>query len=76
MENRKKIQTVHTKQNIWYPEARKIVESRTPTVGTLYAAITVLKTNKKTYRTIETQTKFSIEDFPQSKTTKENQKSL
>ena len=53
---------MRTKQNISYPEARKIVESRTPTVGTSYAAITVPNTIKKTYRTIETQTESSIED--------------
>ena len=70
----KEIQTIRTKQNISYPEARKIVESRTPTVGTSYAAITVLNANKKTYRTIETQTESPIEDYPQPKITKENQK--
>ena len=67
----KEIQTVRTKQNISYLEAKKIVESRTPTIGTSYAAITTLNANKKTYRTIETQTEFSIEDFPKSKTIKE-----
>ena len=70
----KEIQTVLTKQNISYFEARKIVEARTPTVGTSYAAITILNSNKKTYRTIETQTESPTEDFPQSKITKENQK--
>ena len=49
----KEIQTVRNKQNISYPEARKIVESRTPTVGTSYVAITLLNANKKTYCSIE-----------------------
>ena len=63
------------KAKYFIPEARKIIiESRKPTVGTSYAAITVLNANKKTYCTIATQTESPIEDFPQSKITKENQK--
>ena len=30
---KKEIQTIRTKQNITYPEARKLFESRTPTIG-------------------------------------------
>ena len=44
----KEIQTVHTKQNFSYSEARKIIESRTPIVGTSYAAKTTLILCKKT----------------------------
>ena len=65
---------MHTKQNISYTEARKIVKSRTPTIGNSYAGITVLNTSKKTYYTIETQTEFPLEDFPQTKLTTANQK--
>ena len=69
----KEIQTVRTKQNLSYPEARKIVESRTPIVGTSYAAKTVLNLNKKTYRTIETQTELPAQCISESsKATKEN----
>lgn len=49
----KEIQTVRTKQNLSYPEARKIVKSRTPNVGITYSA--ALTGNKK-YQTIATQT--------------------
>ena len=51
----KEIQTVRTKQGISYPEARKIVESRTPIAGISYAAI-ASKTNQKSYKSIATQT--------------------
>ena len=71
----KEIQTVRTKQNISYREARKIVESRTPIVGTTYAAKTLLNLSKKTYRTIETQTEIPAQNTSSSKTTKQNLKS-
>ena len=51
----KEIQTVRTKQNVSYPEARKIVESRTPIVGISYATI-ASKTNQKSYKSIAVQT--------------------
>ena len=34
----KEIQTMRIQQNITYPEARKTVESRTPTTGVTFAA--------------------------------------
>ena len=43
----KEIQTMHSKQNITYPETRKIVESRTLRVRITYAVI-ASKTNEKT----------------------------
>ena len=70
----KEIQTVRTKQNISYREARKIVESRTPIVGTSYAAKTTLNLNKKTFRTIETQTDFPERNISATKMIKENLK--
>ena len=70
----KEIQTVRTKQNISYHEARKIVESRTPIVGTSYATKTALNLNKKTFRTIETQTEFPEQNISAQKIFKENLK--
>ena len=67
----KEIQTVRTKQNISYSEARKIVESRTPTVGTSYAAATQ-NLNKKTYRTVETQTDLPINNISKMQNFGEN----
>ena len=52
---------MHTKQSLSYSDARKIVESRIPTIGTSYAVITLINSNKKTYSTIETQTDFPAE---------------
>ena len=68
----KEIQTVRTKQNIAYPEARKIVESRTPIVGTFYAASTAQSSNRKTYRTIETQTDLPVRNVSELQKTTEN----
>ena len=68
----KEIQTVRTKQNISYLEAKKIVDSRTPIAGTSYAAKTIVNLNKKTYHTIETQTEFPAQRTFESKATKEN----
>ena len=55
----KEIQTIRTKQNISYPEARKIVESWTPTIGITYAAITS-KPKDKNYQSIGCQTEYSL----------------
>ena len=65
----KEIQTIRTKQNITYPEAKKIVESRTPTIGISYAAI-ASKTNEKNRQSIGTQTEHfnnSNSELPHSK---------
>ena len=51
----------------------KIVESRAPTVGTPYAAITVLYSNKKTYCSIEIQIEFPVQSLSKLKS-KENTK--
>ena len=51
----KEIQTIRTKENISYPEAKKIVESRTPTVGITYAAVTSKQNNIK-HKSIGVQT--------------------
>lgn len=54
----KEIQTVKTIQNVSYPDAKNIVQSRTPTVGVSYAATTSKSINheQKTFKTIATQT--------------------
>ena len=44
-----------TKQNISYPEAEKLVESRTPIAGVSYTTITS-KTNQKSHKSIAVQT--------------------
>jgi hypothetical protein len=49
----KEIQTLKTKENISYPEARKIVLSRTPKPGISYAAAAILT---KPTRSVGTQT--------------------
>ena len=56
--DKRKIQTVRSKQNITYPEARKVVESRTPLVGLSYAAATI-KPKEKHYKSIGIQTECS-----------------
>ena len=61
----KEIQIIRTKQNLSYPEARKIVESRTPTVGITYAAVTANQKRKK-YQSIGTQTECLHNHNPQS----------
>lgn len=48
----KEIQTTKVKNNISFPEARKIVNERTPTIGKSYASAV-----KKTYATKSVQTK-------------------
>ena len=68
----KEIQTVSTKQNISYPEAREIVEYRSPTVGISYAAVAAQKSNKKSYRTIEIQTDFPANNDSNLPKPKEN----
>ena len=40
MENRKRNTDIVQKTEISYPEARKIIEFRSPTVGISYAAVT------------------------------------
>ena len=65
MENKKRnADSVHQTKNICNPEARKIVESRSPTLGISYAAVAAQKFNNKSYRTIETRT-----DFPANNNT-------
>lgn len=63
--NKNKIQIIRTKENIFYPNGRKLVESRTPIVGVSYAAA-VSKTAHKTYKTIATQTESPTEKNCQS----------
>ena len=65
---------MRTKQNISYPEARKMVENRTPIVGKSYAAKTTFNLNRKTFCTIETQTEFPEQNISASEMTKENLK--
>ena len=55
---RKELQSILTQQNITYPEARKNVESRTPTIGLTYATIASKPKGKK-YQSIGTQTECS-----------------
>ena len=55
--NEKEIQIIRTQQNITYLEARKIFESRTPTVIMTYAAV-ILKEKDKKYQSTVTQTQF------------------
>ena len=62
MGNRKKIQTVRTKQNVSYSEAKKIVESRTPIVGKTYAAATTI-ISQKSYKSIAIQTDNLITNY-------------
>ena len=54
MDKRKKLQTVHTKQSITYPKARKIIEVKTQNVEVTYAAMTS-KSEKKNYQSIGIQ---------------------
>ena len=68
----KAIQTVCTKQNIPYLEARKIVESRTPIVGTSYATATAQSSNRKTYGTTKTQTDLPVNSISKLQKTAEN----
>jgi hypothetical protein len=48
----KEIQTVKVKNNLSYPEARKLVQARTPIAGVSYAAAT----SSKSVRNMSTQT--------------------
>lgn len=54
----KEIQTIRAKPNIPYMEAKKIVDSRIPTVGLTYVAAATKNSqqNKKQLKTIATQT--------------------
>ena len=61
----KEIQTIHTKQNITYPETRKLFESLTPTIGLSYAAATSTQ-NQKKYQSIATHTECSNNSNTQS----------
>ena len=61
-----------TKLNIPYPEVRKIVKSRSPVVGTSYAAATAQTSYRKTYRTIKTQTDLTVKNFLELQKTTEN----
>ena len=61
-----------TKHNIPYSEAKKIVKSRTPIIGTSYAAATLQYSNRKTYRTAETQTDLPTKNIPDLQKTTEN----
>ena len=54
----KEVQALRSKQNISYIEARKIIDSRTPTVGLSYAAATS-KPKEKIYKSIGIQTECS-----------------
>ena len=66
------MQTVCTQQNVSCTETRKIVNSRSPTVGISYAAVAEQNSNKKTYQTVETRTDFSIGNIIEIQKTKEN----
>ena len=64
--DKRKIQTIRSKQNITYPEAKKkIIESLTPSVGLSYAVAT-LKPKEKYYKSIGIQTECSINNNSES----------
>ena len=67
---------MHTKQVISYPEAKKIVESRTPIAGITYAAI-ASKTIQKSYKSIPIQTdNVTNNEFTNSKSISPQKSSL
>ena len=53
----KEILTIHTQCNITCPEARKVVESKSPTTGIAYASV-ISKPKKKKYQSIRIQTEY------------------
>ena len=65
----KEIQNIRTQQNITYLEARKIFESRTPTIGKTYAAV-ISKEKDKKYQSTGTQTDFFSNSKLQTVTSK------
>ena len=69
----KEIQTVRTKQNVSYSEAKKIVESRTPIVGKTYAAATSI-ISQKSYKSIAIQTDNLIANYNNTNNTSKSLK--